>query len=310
MFDIKKRAVCGTVIWLALAGWCPGVTRTVVMAEAGVDRRVDHFAQGVLASEKGQIAQAIEEFQAAVRLDPNQAEALYNLGVLFGEQGRWDEAMESLARAAELRPKDADPRLILGVVAAEKGDDDRAIHQFIEALKLQPDLTEAHFRLGLIYQKRKQDDLAIGQYRATVQSDQQHLPARFALGFLADKKGDLDETIRQFREITAIDPRNVEGHYNLGLAYGRKSMVGLADLPTPDLTDYNALAIEAFQKALSWNPNHAGARYNLAVAYLYQGSGDVKRAKEHLEILASLDPALAEKLADKIESVTQREGAH
>ena len=68
--------------------------------------------------------------------------------------------------------------------------------------------------------------------------------------------------------------------------------------------------MESFQKVLSWNPNHSEARYNLAVAYLYQGAGDVKRAKEQLDILAGIDPALAEKLADKIESVTQKEGAH
>lgn len=282
-----------------------------VEAAVSDDSPNTHFAQGVLASERGQVERAIEEFRAVIRLEPAHAEAHYNLGVLFGERGQWTDAMASLSKAAELRPKDPDPRLAMGIVASQSGEEDRAIHEFIAALTLSPDLTEAHFRLGVIYQKRKQDDLAVGQYRATVKNDPQHLPARFALGFLADRKGDLDEAIRQFREITTIDPRSVEGHYNLGLAYGRKSMVGLADLPTPDITtDYNALAMEAFQKTLSWNPNHSGARYNLAVAYLYQGRGDVKRAREHLEILSGLDPALAEKLADKIESVTQKEGAH
>lgn len=274
------------------------------------DGPVEHFTRGVLASERGQVDRAIEEFQMAVRQNPDMADAHYNLGLILGERGRWEEAINALGKAAELRPKDADPHLAMGVIAGQIGDDDRAIHEFIEAIKLRPDLAEAHFRLGVIYQKRKLDDMAAGQYRATIQADPQHLPARFALGFLADKKGDLDEAIRQFSEVTTLDPRNVEGYYNLGLVYGRKSMVGLADLPTPDLTDYNVLAMEAFQKVLSWAPNHTGARYNLAIAYLYQGRGDVKRAREHLDILAGMDPSLAEKLADKIESVTQKEGAH
>ncbi|MBI5853950.1 MAG: tetratricopeptide repeat protein [Nitrospirae bacterium] len=279
-------------------------------AEPETGSQSDYFVQGVLASERGQVDRAIELFEAVVWLQPDHAEAQYNLGVLLGERERWDDAMVRLAKAADLRPKDHEPHLAMGLVASQKGDDELAIHEFIETLKLQPDLAEAHVRLGLIYQKRKLDDMATGQYRATIQTDPKNLTARFGLGFLADKKGDLDEAIRQFREITTIDPRNVEGHYNLGLAYGRKSMVGLADLPTPELTDYNALAMESFQKTLSWNPNHSGARYNLAVAYLYQGAGDVKRAREHLDILAGTDPALAEKLADKIESVTQKEGAH
>lgn len=295
-------------LWVSLV--LHGAWVVCAIADPATDSPSDHFAQGVLASERGQVERAIEKFRAVIWLEPAHAEAHYNLGLLLGERGQWDEAMASLAQAAKLRPKDADPHLAMGIVASQTGDDDRAIHEFIEALTLNPDLTEAHFRLGLIYQKRKQDDMAAGQFRATVQADAQHVPARFALGFLADKKGDLDEAIRQFREITVIAPQNAEGYYNLGLAYGRKSMVGLADLPTPDLVDYNALAAEAFQKALSWNPNHNGARYNLAIAYLYQGRGDVKRAREHLEILSGLDPALAEKLVDKIESVTQKEGAH
>jgi len=300
---------------IVFAFWVSLVLLTAGVVGAAADPATEspsaRFAQGVLASERGQVERAIEEFRTVVRLEPAHAEAHYNLGVLFGERGQWTDAMASLAKAAELRPKDADPHLAMGIVASQSGDDDRAIHEFIEAIKLQPDLTEAHFRLGVIYQNRKQDDLAVGQYRTTVKNDPQHLPARFALGFLADRKGDMEEAIRQFREITTIDPRSVEGYYNLGLAYGRKSMVGLADIPTPDITtDYNTLAMEAFQHTLSWNPNHSGARYNLAVAYLYQGRGDVKRAREHLEILSGLDPALAEKLINKIESVTQKGGGH
>lgn len=306
-----RQPVCGAVGGLILALVGVGVPVFPAAVGAGDQSQIDYFTQGVLASERGQVDKAIEEFEKVVLLEPAHAEAQYNLGILLAERERWEEALVALTKAAELRPKDADARLAMGIVAGQKGEDDRAVHEFIETLKLQPDLTEAHFRLGVIYQKRNFDDMAIGQYRATVQTDPQHVPARFALGFLADKKGDLDEAIRQFREITTLDPRNVEGYYSLGLAYGRKSMVGLADLPTPDLmTDYNALAMEAFQKVLSWNPNHAGARYNLAIAYLYQGRGDVKRSREHLEILTGLDPALAEKLADKIEAVTSKEGAH
>jgi tetratricopeptide (TPR) repeat protein len=306
----KKEGVMNVVKGALLVMCGVGLLALEAVAEPGHDNQPDDFALGVLASERGQVDRAIELFEGVVWLEPNHAEAHYNLGVLKGEQGRWDDAMLALAKAAALRPKDHEPHLAMGIVATQKGDDNRAIHEFIETLKLQPDFAEAHFRLAEIYQRRKLDDMAVGEYRATVRCDPQNLPARFALGYLSDKKGDLDEAIRYFREVTEIDPRQVEGHYNLGLAYGRKSMVGLADLPTPDLTDYNVLAMEAFQKTLSWNPNHAGARYNLAVSYLYQGRGDVKRAKEHLEILASLDPPLAEKLADKIESVTQKEGAH
>lgn len=308
-----ERAVSSAMFAILLLGWWIAPSLGATDSDSGGERaadHVDHFALGVLASERGELDRAIEEFRTVIRLDPRHADAHYNLGLLLGERGQWDEAMTALEKAAELRPNDADPHLAMGIVASQVGNDDRAIHEFIEAIKLRPNLAEAHFRLGLIYQKRKLDDMAAGAYRATVQADPQHLPARFALGYLADKKGDLDEAIRQFREITRIDPHNVEAYYNLGLVYGRKSMVGLVDLPTPDLTDYNALAIEAFGQALALNPNHTGARYNLAIAYLYQGGGDVKRAREQLDILAGLDPGLAEKLADKIESVTQKEGGH
>ena len=38
--------------------------------------------------QQGRIDEAIREYQAALRINPDDAEAHYNLGVVYGQQGR------------------------------------------------------------------------------------------------------------------------------------------------------------------------------------------------------------------------------
>jgi tetratricopeptide (TPR) repeat protein len=52
---------------------------------------------------QGQVAQAIDACERAVRLNPNCAEAHNNLGVCLEDAGRYDQAMASLRRAIDWR---------------------------------------------------------------------------------------------------------------------------------------------------------------------------------------------------------------
>jgi tetratricopeptide (TPR) repeat protein len=54
------------------------------------------------------LAPALASYDAALRLKPDHAEALYNRGQAFLVLGRFEEALASLERALALRPRQAD----------------------------------------------------------------------------------------------------------------------------------------------------------------------------------------------------------
>ena len=69
---------------------------------------------------KGQIDEAIRQFQEAVRLKPDYADAHNNLGVAFAKKGHMDEAIRQFQEALRLKPDYADARKNLDVVLAFK----------------------------------------------------------------------------------------------------------------------------------------------------------------------------------------------
>jgi len=61
-------------------------------------------------SKKGQIDEAISQFQEAIRLKPDDAEAHNNLGTALGMKGQTDEAISQFQEALRLKPDYAEAR--------------------------------------------------------------------------------------------------------------------------------------------------------------------------------------------------------
>ena len=51
---------------------------------------------------------AIREFRSAIALNPENADAHFNLGVILGPRGQLNDAITHLERAVEINPRNAD----------------------------------------------------------------------------------------------------------------------------------------------------------------------------------------------------------
>jgi tetratricopeptide (TPR) repeat protein len=78
-----------------------------IAACKGREGRAEELAtQGVAHGRSGDLARALEAFDAALELDPKNLKALYNSGIALLGVGRGAEAAERFARFLELRPED------------------------------------------------------------------------------------------------------------------------------------------------------------------------------------------------------------
>src|SRR4051812_7421179 len=66
------------------------------------------------------------------------AAAFYNRGLAYDNKGQYDRAIEDYDQAIKLNPNDADVFVNRGNAYARKGQNDRAIQDFDQALKLDP----------------------------------------------------------------------------------------------------------------------------------------------------------------------------
>lgn len=119
---------------------------------------------GVVQVEKGELDNAIDDYQRSLQLHPEYPEALYNLGSALLQKGETDKAIELCQQALRLQPTDVDAHVVLGNALMSRQDIDLAIDQYRQALKLRPEDQNAHHNLGIALQQQGKSDEAAREF--------------------------------------------------------------------------------------------------------------------------------------------------
>jgi tetratricopeptide (TPR) repeat protein len=124
-----------------------------------------------LARMPGRLPEAIAEYQAALRIRPDRAEAHFNLALALAEiPARLPEAIAEYRAALRIRPDYAEAHFNLAnALARMPGRLPEAIAEYRAALRIQPDYAEAHFNLGnALAQTPDRLQEAIAEYEAAL----------------------------------------------------------------------------------------------------------------------------------------------
>jgi tetratricopeptide (TPR) repeat protein len=88
----------------------------------------------------GDVETAVRAYQEVLRLDPNKAEALYQLAIYHFRKKDYAKGLELIKKAVEASPENPFPRMALAKALGETGDYDEAIKQYEQVLKaIDPD---------------------------------------------------------------------------------------------------------------------------------------------------------------------------
>ncbi len=99
---------------------------------------------GRIALRKGHRQEAVDDFEAAVRVDPTQAAGYRELGTLYFPQGDYASSAQYFIRAVQVDPKDVIARFFLGTCWMKLGKPTQAAEQFHAAREVDPDYSQAY----------------------------------------------------------------------------------------------------------------------------------------------------------------------
>jgi len=85
---------------------------------------------------RGQLAEAIEHYERALRLEPDYAQGHNNLAIALARQGKLVEAISHLEQALQLKPDYAEAHFNLGIALAVQGKPAEALLHYQQALTL------------------------------------------------------------------------------------------------------------------------------------------------------------------------------
>jgi tetratricopeptide (TPR) repeat protein len=114
-----------------------------------------YFNQAEEYQRAGKLAEAVESFKQAIRLEPSMYAAYADMGIVYGQLGKHEESVNALKQAVQLKSDMAELHYNLGIAYAAWGRFDDAVKSFKTAINLKPGLWLAHNALGLAYQDLK-----------------------------------------------------------------------------------------------------------------------------------------------------------
>ncbi|MGO9231341.1 MAG: tetratricopeptide repeat protein [Bryobacteraceae bacterium] len=160
---------------------------------------------------KGDPAGAIQAFQKAREILPDDVAVLGELALVLDSAQRWSEAMRVYEATIRLSPNDGVSLNNDAFLIAEHGGDlDQALTRAQRATQLLPNYPEVADTLGWIYLKKNLSDQAIDIFKRNVAQQPNSSTYRYHLGMAWYQKGDKTQARQALAEALKYNPSQYE----------------------------------------------------------------------------------------------------
>ena len=253
---------------------------------------LQHFIDGSVFESKGEFAQAVIEFQDALRYDKDPA-IYYALAKNYSALNKNALAAEAANEAVTLDPTNITYRETLAEIYIKAFQIDAAVGQYGEILKLDSSHVQSMFNIAQLLAP-KHPLQALEMYEKIVQRNGPEWEVLFKIAELNANLRRFDKSAAAYQQMLNIDPSNVSLKQNLGEMYIRAEQYDKALAVFSDMLEANPKNVELrgalgelylqlnqwekareqFEIVLKSDSLSADTRFRVAVAYLSQSQKD------------------------------------
>jgi len=216
---------------------------------------------------------ALEKYQQALNLDPNEFLAYYLSSLAYIDIKKYDEALKSIKKGIEINPEHAKSYLVLGQIYEKTNRKAEALASYEDAVKVDPTYEAGWDRIGILYYNQKNYEQSINAYKKLIEIDAQNPRYYEKLGQIYLDMGNYKEAISNLEIVTQKNTKDLKTWLRLAQAYNSQG----------DCTQ----AKTAVETALKIKPNDALALIELGIAERCLGN---KVAARQAFQLAAKDP--------------------
>jgi len=264
--------------------------------------------------EAGLLAEAESELNAALTLDPANAETVLRLARVYLARKEVPAAVRTLEAALARKVEAPAIYALLAVVYEKSGHIENAIPAMRIAIQLDPQSEKYRFQYGVLLTENNAPAAAMIRLNEALQLFPKSSRLHLAIGLANLKMSRNDEAVQAFKRAIELDPEFAQTYAYLGLtrvmvgryeegarfyeqALQRNSDIAVVHYLLADAllkqTDAGATRIEkSLKRAIDLDANYAPAR--LALGKLHARAGRLPEAVAEFEQVIKLDPNLAE----------------
>ena len=234
------------------------------------------IVRGVTYDMNNDLPKAIADFDEAIRLMPDLAEAFIDRGLTWARVPDSNRAISDFSVAARLDEKQAFLALSnRGNVYRNLGDDARAIADYNDAIRLRPDYPASFYNRGLVYYGQEDFKRAISDFTVALTIDPTFAEALVNRAAALAATGDLASAIMDLDAAIRINPLD-------NIAFGNRGTLRMAQAQF-------VRALVDFDAAIRLEPENARAYATRGIAHFYAGQRDT--AIKDLATAVRLRPA-------------------
>jgi tetratricopeptide (TPR) repeat protein len=163
-------------------------------------------------------------FRKAVLISPSYNN-YHDLGSAYAHFGFTEDAIISFKKVLEINPDLAEAYYNLGnIYTLKKNDQPKAIKHYQKALALNPMHVLAHFSLGNAYLKNDQTEEALLEFKEALRLNPDYFPSQINLGLSQLRLGQTSQARITYETALLKQPDNAGVHKNLGIIYSKNNV--------------------------------------------------------------------------------------
>jgi tetratricopeptide (TPR) repeat protein len=249
--------------------------------------------RGQIQLRQGNAGGAVESLQDALRNDPNNAVAHYQLGIAFDQQHDDDRAEAEWHEAVRLKPDMPDAQEALARVQLRRGDTEGLLQTAQQLINAQPPAADGFLLRAVVEINRQKFSDAETDLRQAMQLAPASPAPYIQMGAMRLAQKQFGEAEKFYQQALEKDPSSAEGLRGLMAAYIQDKQVDKA--------------LAAANDQIAKSPNNSSF-YDLLGTVLFESKKDTKGAEAALRKAVELDKSNSNALV-KLGKVQIAEGA-
>ena len=195
-------------------------------SEAATQKLLNHYQNGQYGDAETLAISITEQF-------PGHQFGWKVMGALLEKTGRKSEALNANQKAVQLEPEDAEAHYNLGNTLMGLGRLEEAEASYKQTIALKSDYAEARNNLGMTLQALGRLEEAEASYRQAIAMKPDYAPAHYNLGNTLEALSRLGEAVGSYRQAIALKPDYAEAYTNMALALRG----AIFEKPNPDVQE-------------------------------------------------------------------------
>ena len=140
-------------LWIEIGDYARAVDTFHRVLQSDSSLRKAHYFAGQADIRWEHWPEAAAEFQAELKLEPTDPDALYNLGFVYLQESRVDDAVALFQQVLSAQPNHANANYELGKILLDRGQLKEAVDHLETATRLSPETDYMHYQLQGAYRK-------------------------------------------------------------------------------------------------------------------------------------------------------------